>query len=128
MQGGLVPEFAYTPYTGNFSNKCVTDLPKAPNSDVDYWINIPADAEAMKCRVAKYGPIEVLVQVIGTSLRRYKSGIFDDPEKLCNNGTDHSFVIVGYGSEINTKGEKIDYWLVQNSWGVSWVSRIFETV
>lgn len=82
----------------------------------------------MKCRVAKYGPIETLFQVTGTSFRRYKSGIFDDPEKLCNNGTDHSFVIVGYGSEMNLKGIKTDFWLVQNSWGPSWVSTIFETI
>lgn len=29
-------------------------------------------------------------------------------------------LIVGYGSEISNTGITMDYWLVQNSWGVAW--------
>jgi cathepsin L len=91
-------------------------------SDYSYWFDVPADAEAMKCRVARYGPIGVSFHTNGTGFARYKSGVFHDSEKVCN-GTqsfDHAVLIVGYGSETSLTGENVDYWLVQNSWSEDW--------
>jgi C1A family cysteine protease len=79
--GGLVVESSYNNYTGKSQGECVTDLPREANSEVDYWSMLPADnEEALKCHVAKHGPVVAGISIAGTSLHRYNDGIFDDPE------------------------------------------------
>jgi hypothetical protein len=61
--------------------------------EVDYWTRITSgNEEAMKCRVALNGPIQVAISIEKTSLMTYKSGIWDDPESNCTAGRviDHS--------------------------------------
>jgi cathepsin L len=121
--GGLVNENSYNAYTGNSQGECVTDLPREENSEVDYWSMLPADnEEALKCHLAKHGPVVAGISIAGTSLHRYSDGIFDDPENACTvtNPINHAVLIIGYGSELNQQGILTNYWLVQNSWGPTW--------
>lgn len=120
---GLVAEASYNPYNGDPSHECVSGLARTPESEVDFWQQLPiGDEEAMKCRLALYGPILASIRVRDTSIRRYKSGIWDDPLKTCSSTTinDHAVVVVGYGSELSRLGVSMDYWIVQNSWGPEW--------
>lgn len=124
-QKGLIGEASYGPYTGDPTGQCAANsgLRREPESEVDFWQQLPeGDEEAMKCRVAIYGPIFASIQISGTFLRRYKSGIWSDPRKVCSSSkpTGHAIVIVGYGSEPNRKGIQTDFWYVQNSWGSEW--------
>ena len=32
----------------------------------------------------------------------------------------HSTLVIGYGEELNTKGELVKYWLIRNSYGPKW--------
>jgi Papain family cysteine protease len=112
-QGGLVGFSSHLAYNAMDTGACVSGLSRQATSQVDYWIQIPQNAEAMKCRLVKYGPILGMIRIVGTSAPRYKSGVFDDPENFCQNGTvevDHAIVIVGYGTE-----NGVDYWTVQVS-------------
>jgi hypothetical protein len=121
-QGGIVPESSYIPYTQNANDACKAGMPRDIRAEVDYYVKITrGDEEAMKCRVAKYGPISVSIVSEKTSLFTYKSGIWDDPEGKCASvtTTDHAVYLVGYGSEIGQTGQMVDYWLIQNSWGSS---------
>jgi cathepsin C len=73
------------------------------------------------------GPI-VLSLEPDYSFMFYKSGVYQSPitswitqktkrpewEKV-----DHSMVLVGWGVE-NINGKKVKYWILQNSWGLSW--------
>ncbi|XP_076082007.1 digestive cysteine proteinase 1-like isoform X2 [Mytilus galloprovincialis] len=71
------------------------------------------DEEALKSAVASVGPISIAIDA-DRKFHLYKNGVFDEPE--CNSTfTDHAVLIVGYGVE---NGQ--DYWLVKNSWSVSW--------
>lgn len=120
--GGSVPEASHVKYNQNPFGACLTSLTKDPRAEVDYWVTIAnGDEEAMKCRVANHGPIQVSISIYNTSLATYKSGIWDDPNGDCNaRKIDHAVYLVGYGSEMSQTGQIIDYWLVQNSWGAEY--------
>ena len=122
---------------------CIKNLPKAPNTFVDSWIQSPrADEESLKCALARYGPHSVSLDFSGDIIN-YKSGfiqeknvsnfsyyspflsgVFDDPNKICNSTfvfnsttgqykavkpTNHAILLVGYGSEI-INGIDTPYW------------------
>ncbi|XP_063080341.1 procathepsin L-like [Engraulis encrasicolus] len=70
------------------------------------------DESALQNSVARQGPVSVAVDA--SRFADYQSGVFNDP--YCNAAApNHAVLVVGYGSE---GGQ--DYWLVKNSWGVSW--------
>jgi hypothetical protein len=122
-QGGLVAESSYAPYSGGPTNKCYAGLARRKETTVLNWQKIqPGDEEALKCRVARNGPVVVGISLKNTSLRRYFTGIFDDPDGACtaDNPINHALLVVGYGVEMTSSGQLMDYWLVQNSWGMIW--------
>ena len=45
----------------------------------------------------------------------YKKGVLDS--KHCGTDLDHAVLAVGYGHD---KATQTDYWIVKNSWGVTW--------
>lgn len=60
-------------------------------------------------------PLSVAMQANLPSFQSYKKGIYHDPQ--CIGELDHGVLLVGYG---HNKKLKKDYWIVKNSWGVSW--------
>jgi C1A family cysteine protease len=120
-QGGLVAESSYVTFNANPNNKCVSDLPKESKAAVLSWHKIYSE-KVMKCHIALHGPLVAGISINNTSLRRFFTGIFDDIEGACtpDNPINHAVLIYGYGTEFNRKGEKMDYWLAQNSWGSSY--------
>jgi cathepsin L len=74
------------------------------------------DESALQSAVAKVGPISVAIDASSFTFQFYKSGVYDD--KQCGNqreNLDHGVTAVGYGT---LSGK--DYWLVKNSWDVTW--------
>jgi len=79
------------------------------------YVDIPSgDEAALKEAAGTVGPIAVAIDASHASFQLYNSGVYSEP--LCmQNVLDHGVLIVGYGTDAGT-----DYWLVKNSWGVSW--------
>uniref|UniRef100_A0A3Q3XJW1 Peptidase C1A papain C-terminal domain-containing protein n=1 Tax=Mola mola TaxID=94237 RepID=A0A3Q3XJW1_MOLML len=71
------------------------------------------DEYALKEAVAKIGPISVALDASRPKFVFYRHGVYRD--HTCSHNVNHGVLVVGYGRE---QGHA--YWLVKNSWGVSY--------
>ncbi|KAK1127718.1 hypothetical protein K0M31_003211 [Melipona bicolor] len=80
------------------------------------FICIPeGDEQKLKAAVAVVGPVSIAVDAFHRSFFFYSKGIYYEP-KCSSQYLNHAALVVGYGTDENGQ----DYWLVKNSWGVSW--------
>jgi len=106
---GIATE-ANWPYTAT-NGKCNEAIPKAAKIS-GYVKNIENNYTSLLNSLGLMGPQSVTVDASTWSL--YSSGIFNGCS-MKSIDLDHGVQAVGYGTE---NGQ--DYWIVRNSWGVSW--------
>lgn len=131
---GSIPEVAYDyiqlfgmtsewmhPYTSYFGgkpagSKCDWNSTKAASIvQISGYKKLPPnDYPAIMTALATVGPLAVNVQADTWS--SYEHGVFDGCSNHSNIAIDHVVQLVGYGTD--EKGG--DYWLVRNSWDVTW--------
>ena len=76
-----------------------------------------ADEKALQKAVAKIGPVSVGIDASKPSFHHYSNGTYYD-ESCSSTKLDHGVLVVGYGGgKGNDDG---DYWIVKNSWGLTW--------
>jgi len=115
MHGGIDTE-TYYPYQAKEMGRC-TFNPNDVGSKCTGFVDIKprGDETALRSACANVGPIAVAIDAAHQSFQLYKTGVYVEP--ACSNKTsDHAVLVVGYG----TTEDGQDYWLVKNSWGVSW--------
>ncbi|CAH2085104.1 unnamed protein product [Euphydryas editha] len=111
--GGIDTENTY-PYEA-VDNKCRYNPKNSGADDVGFMVIRKGDEQALKQAVATVGPVAVTIDARQKSFHQYKSGVYYDSN--CSSTTyNHAVLVVGYGRD--TVGG--DYWLVKNSWGLSW--------
>ncbi|KAM3596834.1 uncharacterized protein V6R79_021476 [Siganus canaliculatus] len=71
------------------------------------------DEGALKAALAVIGPISVAIDASRPKFLFYRHGVYRDHS--CTQKVNHGVLVVGYGTE----GGR-DYWLVKNSWGVTY--------
>ncbi|XP_035211228.1 cathepsin L1-like isoform X1 [Stegodyphus dumicola] len=110
--GGIDTEESY-PYTAE-DGTCDFKISNVGATCTGY-VKIPSgDENALQNAVATVGPISVAIDASQRSFHLYSGGIYDEPN--CSSQLlDHGVLAIGYGTEDGT-----DYWLVKNSWGISW--------
>jgi hypothetical protein len=86
------------------------------SSYVDVAANSPT---ALQTAVA-IGPVSVAIEADKLVFQSYTSGIIDSTK--CGTSLDHGVLVVGYGHDDTLKQ---DYWLLKNSWGVTWGEKGF---
>ena len=109
--GGLCLESAY-PYVSGTTQKpnanCAKTCSVVKGSTVTDFVDVtPSSDLAMVSAIAQQ-PVSIAIEADQREFQLYKSGVFTGE---CGTNLDHGVLVVGYGS---------DYYLVKNSWGVTW--------
>jgi len=102
---GLGSEASY-PYTAR-DGKC-KQVPSVVT--VSKYTDVKKNDETGLMSAVNIEPVSVAVDA--QSWSSYRKGIMTGP---CGKSLDHGVLAIGYGTDSGT-----DYWLVKNSWGVSW--------
>lgn len=110
-------QMPYTSYSGA-NGKCLynitADLKQQEITISGYQKLPPNDYNAVLHAVATIGPLAVNVQA--NTWRDYEGGVFNGCSNYSNVDLDHVVQLVGYGTDPHGG----DYWLVRNSWDVTW--------
>ena len=109
---GIDTEVSY-PYEGK-NGPCRFKRSDVGATDMGFT-DIQRESEMdLKTAVATVGPISVAIDAGHKSFQLYRSGVYDEP--MCSSTKlDHGVLAVGYGTNMGQ-----DYWLVKNSWGMTW--------
>ncbi|XP_075064255.1 cathepsin L-like proteinase [Mixophyes fleayi] len=105
-----------------YSEKKFTCLYKPDNAitfNVTKYYILPGE-DNMASSVALDGPITVGIDA-SSDFMMYCNGIFSGECGKAEDDINHAVIIVGYGTEYDEEeDEKIDYWIIRNSWGEDW--------
>jgi len=104
--GGITLEASY-PYTAR-DGKCNTAVKSA--GTVSKFTDVKKNDETGLMSAVNMQPVSVAVDA--QSWSSYKKGVMTS---FCGKSLDHGVLAIGYVTDAST-----DYWLVKNSWGVSW--------
>ncbi|KAA6373718.1 MAG: putative cathepsin K, partial [Streblomastix strix] len=74
------------------------------------------DEDDLAIALINYGPVGAGIDISASDFKQYRSGIYDNIN-CTSSGISHAVLIVGFGYDSEQKKE---FWVIQNSWGVSW--------
>lgn len=110
---GISYENAY-PYVGT-EGTCNARLASIAGARISGYEYVPVSEDELLKAVAMQ-PVSTSIDASSPGFGGYAGGIFDGP---CGTELNHAVVIVGYG----TTADGVDYWLIKNSWDVTWGER-----
>jgi len=108
--GGLCSETDYPYVSGETktAGTCKKTCKVVENSKVASFVDVTPSSDAAMMTALSQQPVSIAIEADQREFQLYKSGIFTG---VCGNKLDHGVLVVGYGP---------DYYLVKNSWGLSW--------
>ena len=108
--GGLCPEADYPYVSGETktAGTCKKTCKVIENSKIASFYDVTPSSDPAMMAALSQQPVSIAIEADQREFQLYKSGIFTG---TCGNKLDHGVLLVGYGP---------DYYLVKNSWGLSW--------
>jgi len=89
---------------------------KVPSvSTIQSYKDVASGDEAALLVAVNQQPIAIAIEADQSCFQFYHSGVLDDAS--CGTNLDHGVLLAGYDTDASSKK---DYWLVKNSWGLSW--------
>jgi cathepsin L len=109
---GIDTESSY-PYEAR-NGKCRFDTKNVGATDTGCKDIKQLSEDDLQDAIATVGPVSVAIDAAHSSFQLYKSGVYNEPA-CSQQALDHGVLAVGYDS---SNGQ--DYYIVKNSWGLSW--------
>lgn len=108
--GGLCSEADYPYVSGETktAGTCKKTCKVIENSKIASFYDVTPSSDPAMMAALSQQPVSIAIEADQREFQLYKSGIFTG---TCGNKLDHGVLLVGYGP---------DYYLVKNSWGLSW--------
>ena len=108
--GGLCSETDYPYVSGETktAGTCKKTCKVVENSKVASFVDVTPSSDIAMMTALSQQPVSIAIEADQREFQLYKSGIFTG---VCGNKLDHGVLVIGYGP---------DYYLVKNSWGLSW--------
>jgi|UniRef100_A0A6C0DJ36 C1A family cysteine protease len=108
--GGLCSEADYPYVSGETKTggTCQKTCNVVENSKIVSFVDVEPSSDIAMMTALTQQPVSIAIEADQREFQLYKSGIFTG---VCGTKLDHGVLLVGYGT---------DYYLVKNSWGVSW--------
>ncbi|RLM73783.1 senescence-specific cysteine protease SAG39-like [Panicum miliaceum] len=107
--GGLTTESSY-PYTAQ-DGQCKAGSNSA--ATIKGYEDVPANNEAALMKAVGNQPVSVAVDGGDMTFQFYSGGVMTGS---CGTDLDHGIAAIGYG----TASDGTKYWLMKNSWGITW--------
>jgi len=114
--GGEETEADY-PYSATSGNPCAFNKSESIPTGFKGYLNVTSGSESDLQIASSERVVSVGIDASSWAFQLYSSGVYNDD--TCQNGwddLDHGVTVVGY----NTDSVGGDYWIVKNSWGMSW--------
>jgi cathepsin L len=109
--GGVDTESSY-PYTAE-DGTCTYNAANI-GSTLKAYTNVASGDETDLLAKVTLGPTSIAIDASQSSFQFYSSGVYSDAG-CSTTSLDHGVLAVGWGTDAGT-----DYWIVKNSWDVSW--------
>jgi len=110
-KGGIATEAAYAYTARDGSCKAVATRV----SPIKSYTDVKAGDETALMTALVQQPVAIAIEADQACFQFYHSGVLDD--KSCGTNLDHGVLLVGFATDEKLKK---DYWLIKNSWGLSW--------